>query len=153
MSDTNDPGKRDANTPADPEQLSDRDFDRPLDDVAAPVTPEEAAAAAAIEAAAQAEAERARQRLLKEMEIIDPTAAAEMAPFQPKHGSERWPVKTVTDLDQLKISQKIEPTTVERLWLLKRPNDMPLKLRAKKYQSRRAEGPETTIWQIEARII
>jgi len=76
-----------------------------------------------------------------------------MAPFQPKHGSERWPVKTVTDADRAKIGQHTEQTTVERLWLLKRPDDMPLKSRARKYQSSRAEGPETTMWQIEARII
>ncbi len=153
MSDTNDYSERNANTLREPEHLSDRDFDRPLDDIAAPVSPEEAAAAAAIEAAAQAEAEKARERLLHEMETLDPTAEATMAPFQPKHGSERWPVKTVTDADRAKIGQHTEQTTVERLWLLKRPDDMPLKSRARKYQSSRAEGPETTMWQIEARII
>src|SRR5258708_3032643 len=134
MSETNDQNERDANTsPPNPGHLSDRDFDRPLDELAAPVTPEDAAAAAAIEAAAQAEAEQGRQRLLQELETLAPTAEATMAPFQPKHGSERWPVKTVTDADRAKIGQQMEQTTIERLWLLKRPDDMPLKLRAKKY--------------------
>ena len=154
MSESNDQNERDANASlADAGHHSDRDFDRPLENLAAPVSPEEAAAAAAIEGAAQAEAEQARERLLQELETLDPIAEATMAPFQPKHGSERWPVKTVTDPDRAKIGQQTEQTTIERLWLLKRPDDMPLKSRAKKYQATRAEGPETTIWQIEATII
>lgn len=155
MSNTHDDSSSDddASTAEPLESSDDRAFDRPLEDVATPVSPEEKAAADAIEAEAQAEAERARNKLLKEMEATDPTAESVMAPFQPKHGVERWPVKTVTDEDQDKVNQTVEQTTIERLWLLRRPDDMPLKKRAKKYQSRRAEGPETTIWQIECRII
>lgn len=179
MSDTRDDSRSDADAvPAESlDSSDDRAFDTPLVDVAAPVSPEEAAAADAVEAQAEAEAERARNRLLREMKADDPEAESAMAPYQPKdsgsaeftftvgsaegvmapfrpkHGVERWPVKTVTDDDQDKINQTVEQTTIERLWLLKRPADMPLKKRAKKYQSRRAEGPETTIWQIEGRII
>jgi hypothetical protein len=44
-------------------------------------------------------------------------------------------------------------TTVEDMWLLERPNDMPLSHAVPKYQSRRAPGPETTVWRIQGRII
>ena len=85
------------------------------------------------------------------------------APFAPKRGKQRWPVKTINDEDNDKIAfadedtsfpdETISETTVEDLWLEERPADMPLTKAVKKYQANRATGTETTIWQIEGRII
>lgn len=166
------------NTPNPPASDADRDFDRePEDDtVAAAASPEELAAEQAAEAAAQANANRARQRLLSERATREamspqPPAAPEaeapapeaFAPFAPKRGKQRWPVKTINDedLDKIQFSdagtdfpdEEFRDTTVENLWLEERPADMPLTKAVKKYQSNRAIGTETTIWQIEGRII
>jgi len=154
------------NTPLD---NADRDFDREPDETAAPESPEELAAAEAAEAAAQANAARARARLLSERaarEAMTPSPASPeaeaaapepeaAAPFAPKRGKQRWPVKTVDDDDKNKVKladNDIKQTTVEDLWLEPRPTDMPLTRAVRKYQSKRAEGPETTVWQVEGRI-
>jgi hypothetical protein len=164
-----------ANTANTPPEDADRDFDREPDEAAAPASPEEIAAAEAAEAAAQANARRARARLLSERatrETMSPQPAVPEvealapeaeAPFAPKRGKQRWPVKTINDQDRDKIkfatedtsfpNEDIQETTVEDLWLQERPADMPLTSAVPKYQSNRATGPETTIWQVEGRII
>jgi hypothetical protein len=162
------------NTPDPLASDADRDFDREPtdDDAAAPSSPEELAA----EAAAQANANRARQRLLSERAAREaaagpPSAAPTeegpvpeaFAPFAPKRGKQRWPVKTINDDDRDKVSfsnsgssfpnEDFQKATVEDLWLEERPADMPLTKAVKKYQSNRGEGAERVIWQVEGHII
>lgn len=147
---------------------ADRDFDREPAETAAAESPEDLAAAEAAEAAAQANAARARARLLSERAMREampappasPEAAAApepeaAAPFAPKRGKQRWPVKTVIDNDKNKVKfadQDVQQTTVEDLWLQERPADMPLTRAVPKYQAKRAAGPETTVWQVEGTI-
>jgi hypothetical protein len=70
-----------------------------------------------------------------------------------KPGSDRWPVKTGTDLDVQRVVQRIVPTTVEEMIRFPRPNDMPSPTNDyPAYQNRRAAPVETTIWQIDAVI-
>lgn len=147
-----------------------RDFDVDPTEASAdaPPSPQEAAAAEAAEAFAQANARRARERLLSERAMREalapeppagpgaPASDAPPAPFAPKPGKQRWPVKTINDPDRGQISfshNDIVDTTVEDMWLLERPDDMPLTSAVPKYQSNRAEGPETTVWRIRGTII
>jgi hypothetical protein len=146
---------------------SDRDFDRvPTGDE--PLTAAAAAEADAIEAAAQANAARARKVLQAELEArraeaaraaggleaaVEPEGPLAAAPFRPKRGQERWPVKTVTEDDGNGVNAMIQDTTIEDLWLLERPADMPLTRPVMRFQSRRAGPAETTLWRIEGRII
>jgi len=120
----------------------------------------------AAEVAARSDAERARRRLIADMDARRAesarakadTAEAEgepllSAPFAPKRGVERWPVKIVNDEDKERIDPEVQDTTIEDLLLIQRPADMPFKKRVKRYQANRAAPAETTIWRIEARII
>lgn len=146
---------------------SDRDFDR------VPPAEAETLAAAAIaadpvEEAAQRNAARARKQVLDHLAALQaaeraaaggpeavagPEAALLAARFSPTRGAERWPVKTVTDDDRNRINAAVQDTTVEALLLLERPGDMPLTRPVPRWQSKRADGSETTKWQVEARII
>lgn len=151
---------------ADPE----RDFDvDPTEAADAPPSPDEEARATAAEELAQANARRARERLLSERAMREalapgPPASPEgeaagdapPAPFSTKPGKQRWPVKTINDPDRGQISfsdDDIVDTTVEDMWLLERPADMPLTRAVPKYQSHRAPDTETTVWRIKGRII
>ena len=69
----------------------------------------------------------------------------------PSSGStrERWPVRTVADLDRSEVNPKIVPTTMADLIAQKRPTDMPFRGEpVPKYHSRRAATVETTIWSV-----
>lgn len=148
---------------------ADRSFDiDPTEATEAPAAPGDDAADAAVEAAAQAVALRARQRILSERaareSLAPPPAAPDTgaqpteqppAPFAPKPGKQRWPVKTLNDADTQMISFEeadVVETTVEEMWLLERPADMPLTKAVPAYQSNRAEGAETTVWRIRGHI-
>lgn len=163
------------NTEATPPEGNDpeRDFDvDPTEAADAPPSPDEEARAAAAEELAQANANRARERLLSERAMrealapgpsarpagdagAEPGDEAPPAPFSPKPGKQRWPVKTINDNDRGQIGfsdDDIVDTTVEDMWLLERPDDMPLTRAVPKYQSNRAPGTETTVWRIRGRI-
>lgn len=69
-----------------------------------------------------------------------------------KPGSERWPVKTGTDPDD--VADEIVDTTVEEMVRFPRPDDMqPVTSLQPQYQSHRADPVETTIWRLKATII
>jgi hypothetical protein len=69
-----------------------------------------------------------------------------------KPGSERWPVKTGTDPDD--VADEIVDTTVEEMVRFPRPDDMlPVTSLQPQYQSHRATPVETTIWRLKATVI
>ncbi len=77
---------------------------------------------------------------------VEPEAAT-------KPGTERWPVKTGTDLDVGQVVQRIVPTTVEEMIAIPRPVALgPPTTDPAAFQTRRSSPVETTIWQIDAEI-
>jgi len=84
-----------------------------------------------------------------------PAAAALLGPGEllvTRPGSERWPVKTGTDPDD--VADEIVDTTVEEMVRFPRPDDMqPVTSLQPQYQSHRAPPTETTIWRLKAVVI
>src|SRR3569833_1173 len=109
----------------------------------APMDAQASAARDAVEAKAQAEADAWLQRIAREEALQSDTNAAvpaPAAPFAPKAGKERWPVKTLNDEDRGNVPidpSAITATTVREMWKVERPQDMPLTFPAAKYQSNR----------------
>lgn len=66
---------------------------------------------------------------------------------------DRWLVKTASDPDASKVKQKPNITTIEKLLGLPRPADFPLSETPAKYQEKRAEGVETSVYSVEAEIV
>jgi len=67
---------------------------------------------------------------------------------------DRWPVRTGTDRDAIKVIPRPVTTTVEELIAQPRPSDMPLSGKAPaRYQSGRAEPVETTTCLLDVDVI
>src|ERR1700681_415866 len=85
---------------------------------------------------------------------VTPALAALGAPetLVTSPGSERWPVKTGTDPDDVAV--EIVDTTVEEMIRFPRPDDMqPVTSLQPQYQSHRATPVESTVWRIKGVII
>ncbi len=71
----------------------------------------------------------------------------------PKKVGDRWLVKTASDADATKIKQTAIKSTIEKLLAIPRPEELPLYETPAKFQDKRVEGVETSIYTVEAEIV
>lgn len=69
-----------------------------------------------------------------------------------KPGRDRWQIKTASDADAKEINHTPVKSTVESLFSLPRPVDMPMDSYTPFFQEHRARPAETTVWTIEADV-
>jgi len=85
------------------------------------------------------------------------SAALSQAPVQdaakPNRGRDRWAVKTASDPDAAHVKTAAIQSTIEKLLALPRPADMPLSDPSPKYQTKRAEPVETSVYAVEADVV
>ena len=82
-----------------------------------------------------------------------PATPAKPAASATKPGSDRWSIKTASDVEAKEIDRTPAKSTVEKLLALPRPLDMPLDGSNPFFQTHRAHPAEATVFTVEADVV